>query len=104
MALFAASVDTPEAIKSFAQSLGVDYPVLSDPTKVVARAYGVIDEGQAFTMRWTYFIGVDGRLLHVDKGVKPTSHGRDIAAKLAELGVPRRRTGAARSPRPVQGP
>ena len=34
---------------------------------------------------------IDGRVLFVDKQVSPTSHGRNVAAKLAELGIPRRR-------------
>ena len=91
MALFAASVDSPEAIKSFAQALAFDYPLLSDPTKEVARAYGVVDKDHSFAMRWTFYIGVNGRLLYIDKGVRPTTHGKDIAARLAELGIPRRR-------------
>jgi peroxiredoxin Q/BCP len=86
-------VDPPETNRSFAQSFGADYPVLSDPTKKVARAYGVVDDDQPFASRWTFYIGVDGRILHIDKQVSPTTHGKAIAAKLAELGIPRRRPG-----------
>jgi peroxiredoxin Q/BCP len=88
---FAISVDTPETNKSFAQSLAVDFPILSDPTKEVAKAYGVVDEDQPFAARWTFYIGVDGRILWVDKRVSPTNHGRNVVAKLAELGIPRRK-------------
>jgi thioredoxin-dependent peroxiredoxin len=84
------SVDPPETNKSFAQSLGVDYPLLSDPTRAVAKTYGVVDEDQPFASRWTFYIGVDGRILYVDKQVNPTTHGKAVAAKLAELGVPKR--------------
>jgi thioredoxin-dependent peroxiredoxin len=90
VALFAASVDTPETNKRYAASLGVDYPLLSDPTRAAAKAYGVVAEGQPFASRWTFFIGRDGRILDIDKQVSPTSHGRAIADKLGELGVPRR--------------
>jgi peroxiredoxin Q/BCP len=83
-------VDTPETNKAFAQSLGVDYPLLSDPTRAVATAYGVVDQDQPFASRWTFFIGLDGRLLHIDKQVSPATHGKMITAKLAELGVRRR--------------
>ena len=69
----------------------MDYPLLSDPTKRVATAYGVVDEDQPFASRWTFYIGVDGRILHVDKQVSPANAGKIIAAKLAELGVARRR-------------
>ena len=85
------SVDTPQTNKAFAQSLGVDYPLLSDPTKAVATAYGVVDEDQPFASRWTFFIGLDGRIMHIDKRVNPATQGKVIAAKLSELGVPRRR-------------
>jgi thioredoxin-dependent peroxiredoxin len=42
--------------------------------------------------RWTFYIGPDGRILHIDKDVKVQTAGADIAAKLAELGVARRAT------------
>jgi len=41
--------------------------------------------------RWTFYIGKDGRILFVDKEVKVDTAGGDIAAKLAELGVARRK-------------
>ena len=77
--------------RKFAQSLGVDYPLLSDPTKATATAYGVVDPDQPFASRWTFFIGTDGRIAYIDKLVTPATHGQAVASKLAELGVPRRR-------------
>ena len=50
----------------------------------------VVDDDQPFASRWTFFIGLDGRILYVDKQVNAAIHGKMIAAKLAELGVPRR--------------
>jgi peroxiredoxin Q/BCP len=84
-------VDTPETNQAFARSLGLDYPLLSDPGKRVARAYGVVDEDQPFAARWTFYIGADGRIRYIDKQVSPATHGRTVAAKLAELGIARRR-------------
>ncbi len=80
-------MDTPETNKAYAQSLGVDYPLLSDPTRKVAEAYGVATPSIA---RWTFYIGSDGKVQYIDKQVQATTHGRAIAAKLAELGVPKR--------------
>jgi peroxiredoxin Q/BCP len=51
----------------------------------------VSDADQLFASRWTFYIGVDGRVLHIDKQVSPATHGKAVAAKLAELGIPRRR-------------
>jgi len=65
----------------------VDYPLLSDPTRKVAEAYGVATPSIA---RWTFYIGSDGKVLYIDKQVQATSQGKAIAAKLAELGVPKR--------------
>ena len=87
MAYFAASTDDPETNKKFAESLGADYPILSDPTKKVAEAYGVVHEGRQVPERWTFYIGEDGKILAVDKKVQTKSAGEDIAAKLKELGI-----------------
>ena len=90
MKLFAASVDTPENLRQFAEKLGLDYPLLSDPTRQVAKAYGVVSNDTSFASRWTFYIGVDGRILYVDRLVSPGSAGKAIAERLAQLGVPRR--------------
>jgi len=68
----------------------VDYPLLSDPSKEVAKAYGVVDVDQPFASRWTFYIGPDGQILYIDKAVRTSTAGEDIAAKLAELSVARR--------------
>jgi peroxiredoxin Q/BCP len=81
---FAASVDAPETNAKFAASLGVDYPILSDPTKAVARAYGVLAPS-GMASRWTFYIGRDGRILDIDKAVRAASHGADVARRLQEF-------------------
>ena len=87
VAYFTASTDTPEDNKKFAESLGLDYPILSDPSKKVAEAYGVVHEKRPVPERWTFYIGKDGKILHIDKKVQTKSHGSDIAATLKKLGV-----------------
>jgi peroxiredoxin Q/BCP len=87
VAYFTASCDTPEYNKEFAESLSVDYPILSDPDKSVAKAYGVLNETRGVPNRWTFYIGKDGKILHIDKEVKVAEHGKDVAAKLDELKV-----------------
>ena len=81
---FAASVDSAETNRRFAESLGLVFPILSDPTKEVARAYGVLG-ASGFAPRWTFYIGADGRILDIDTKVSAASHGRDIVAKLTQL-------------------
>ncbi len=86
VAYFTASCDSVEENTEFAKSLELDYPILSDPDRTTARMFGVV-QGSGFPKRWTFFIGKDGKLLEVDKSVRPSSHGAQIAKKLAELGV-----------------
>jgi len=87
VAYFAASVDTPEKNKAFAESLGVDFPILSDPGKSVAKAYGVVTPERQVAQRWTFYIGPDGKILAVDRKVQAKTAAQDIVAKLGELGV-----------------
>jgi peroxiredoxin Q/BCP len=62
--------------------------VLSDPSRDVARAYGVLSPS-GFASRRTVYIGIDGRILAVDKNVTASSHGADVVAKLKTLGISR---------------
>ena len=87
VAYFTASCDTPELNKKFARSMDLNYPILSDPDRKVATAYGVVHEGREYPERRTFYIGPEGKILAIDKTVKTASHGEDIAAKLKELGV-----------------
>lgn len=88
MQYFAASVDSAETNARFAASLELDYPILSDPTRDVAQAYGVLSPS-GFASRWTFYIDVDGRILAIDRQVHAGSHGGDVVAKLSELGISR---------------
>jgi len=67
----------------------VDYPILSDPGGEVARSFGALMPVLGVARRWTFYIGVDGRLLAVDRDVNPNTAGAEIAARLAELNVAR---------------
>ena len=87
VAYFTASVDPVDANVAFSKKLGLDYPILSDPDKKAARAFGVVDDKRQLPQRWTFYIGKDGKLLHIDKEVKAASHGEDVVAKLKELKI-----------------
>lgn len=86
MAYFAASVDKPETNRRFAESLELNYPILSDPSKATARAYGVLRAG-LFAARHTFIVGKNGRVLDVDTKVRARSSGEDLVARLEGLGI-----------------
>ena len=61
---------------------------MSDPGRDTARAYGVLRENYA--ARHTFYIGKDGRILSIDREVKPSTAGEDLVARLEELEIARR--------------
>jgi peroxiredoxin Q/BCP len=86
VAYFMASVDPLEKNTDFAKEHKADFPLLSDPTKETATAYGVLST-RGVANRWTFYIGKDGKILAIDKAVRPATSAEDMAAKLGELGV-----------------
>ena len=89
VAYFTASNDPVDQNKKFAESLSLDYPILSDPDNSVSAKYGVLNEtakGKA-ARRWTFYIGADGKILQIDKAVTTATHGADVATALGTLGV-----------------
>jgi peroxiredoxin Q/BCP len=93
---FMASVDPIEENTRFAKEMKADFPILSDPTKETARAYGVLHQDR-FALRTTFYIGSDGRILRIDRNVDPATAARDIARSLEELGFPRAATDAPKA-------
>jgi thioredoxin-dependent peroxiredoxin len=84
VAYFGASVDGADTNRQFDESMGIDFPILSDPGRSIARAYGVLG-ASGFPKRWTFYIGTDGRILHIDKQVRTGLHGLDIEKTLNQL-------------------
>jgi peroxiredoxin Q/BCP len=94
---FAISTDDAPTNKKFADSLSCDYPILADPDKKVAEAYGVLMPDAGYANRWTFYIGPDGKILDIDKKVNPQTAGPDLAAKLDALQVPKRKGAPAKN-------
>ena len=83
---FMASVDPLDQNKGFAEQQHADFPLLSDPTNRRRRRMAC-STIPASRDRWTFYIGKDGKILAVDKTVKPATSAEDMAAKLGELQV-----------------
>jgi peroxiredoxin Q/BCP len=104
VAYFMASVDTVEENTKFAKATSVtlqsrgggaptvvekkeaDFPLLSDPTKETAKAYGVLNAG-GLANRWNFYIDKDGKIAYIEKKVVPQTSAEDMVAKLGELKV-----------------
>jgi thioredoxin-dependent peroxiredoxin len=89
IAFFAASVDDLQTNTRFAEELELNYPILSDPEKTTAAEYGVLNDSGTFAQRWTFYIDKTGRIIEIDKEVKPASAGEDLVATLQRLGLGR---------------
>lgn len=84
IAVLGVSVDSEESHARFATRYGLNFTLLSDRRKQIARAYGV--KGLSGTAkRVTYIIGPDGIIRHVFDQVNTKTHGADALKKLEEL-------------------
>ena len=83
---FMASVDPLEKNVGFAEETQADFPLLSDPSKTVAKAYGVLHM-LGYAKRHTIYISDKGTVLKIDTAVSPKTSAQDMAATLGELGV-----------------
>ena len=86
---FMASVDPLDQNMKFAESEKADFPMLADPSKETATAYGVLSE-RGVANRWTFYIDKAGKIAAIDKAVKPATSAEDMVAKLGELKVDHR--------------
>jgi peroxiredoxin Q/BCP len=88
VAYFMASVDTLEDNTAFAAEHEAGFPILADPEKTMVEEYGAL-MGAGFANRWTYYIGIDGTILKIDKQTKPATAGKDLTRTMEELGFPK---------------
>ena len=84
-----ASVDSIEDNTAFAKEHNAGFPILSDPGKETAQAFGVMHP-MGFANRWTYYIDKEGVLVKVDKEVDVKTAGNDLARIMGELGFPKK--------------
>lgn len=87
VAYFTASCDPAEKNADFAKSLELDYPILSDPERTAALEYGVVADKAGFAKRWTFIVGKDGTILHIEKMVDTAGHAEQVAKLLEKLKV-----------------
>lgn len=78
--VFGISMDDVVSQKQFHEQQKLNFPLLSDPDGSVAKRYGALPEGKAYTSRVTFVIDPTGVVKHVDRNVQVGSHGADLAA------------------------
>ena len=74
------SRDTPEKLRSFRDSDGLTFPLLSDPDHAIHEAYGAWGEKQNYgktitgVLRSTFVVDDDGKIAEALYNVKATGH------------------------------
>jgi mycoredoxin-dependent peroxiredoxin len=81
------SVDSPWANAAFAEKLGAQFPILSDATRDISRAYGVFDEQNAVARRTTFVIDRQGMVRQVlmAQEALDSTHALEACAVLTEV-------------------
>ena len=65
--VFGVSTDPLDTNKEFAESLSLDFAILSDEGGAVSKKFGVLNE-RNMSNRTTFVIGKDGKIAHVESG------------------------------------
>ena len=86
---FMVSVDPLDDNRDFAEKTGADFPMLSDPTKLTAKAYDVLNF-LGVASRVTFYISKEGKIIQIDENISPKTAAQDMANNLALLGVNKR--------------
>jgi peroxiredoxin Q/BCP len=60
--------------------------MLSDPSKVAAKAYDVLNFARVAS-RVTFYIDKEGNIAKIDDDISPKTAAEDMAKNLSELGV-----------------
>jgi peroxiredoxin Q/BCP len=84
IAVLGCSIDSPESHKAFIRKYRLPFPLLLDPDRSIARAYGA-ENGipiLGLDRRITYVIGEDGRISKVYPSVDPGVHAKQIVHDL----------------------
>jgi thioredoxin-dependent peroxiredoxin len=80
------SVDSADAHKDFIRKNGLPFPLLLDPDKKIATAYGAANGIPILGLdrRITYVIDENGKIIKVYPSVDPSTHATEI---LSDLGA-----------------
>lgn len=85
------SVDSVSSHKKFAQKYALPFTILSDEDKTVVKAYDVWQQkkfmGKEYlgTLRTSFLINPEGKIVKIYENVKPNDHAREVLADLVKF-------------------
>jgi peroxiredoxin Q/BCP len=83
-AVVGVSLDSVESHLRFSQKYSLPFTILSDRSKEVAKAYGVLGVGGFLAKRITFIINKDGKITHVFPKVDVKQHSEAVLKALEE--------------------
>ncbi len=83
------SLDDVASHKAFADDSKLNFPLLADEDKKVAKAYNVLGLGGFYTKRQTFVIDPQGMIARHYESVDPDQHSAQLLRDLAQLQAPR---------------
>lgn len=79
------SLDSVESHKKFSEKYSLPFSILSDRSKEVAKAYGVLGAGSLRTKRVTFIIDKNGRIASIFPKVDVKQHSEEVLKAIEEL-------------------
>lgn len=83
--IYGVSVDPVADLASFHKKHNLYFTLLSDPDAKVVEAYGAKMPMVKMAKRWTFIIGPDLKVKHIDEGVDPVKDAGNTAKLIAAL-------------------
>jgi len=82
--VFGISTDSKEDIHKFVKQHQLNFPLLSDSTKEVSRAYGVL-KSNGYSARYTFIIDKEGNIFDIIEVKDVTTHSSYVLGRLKEI-------------------
>lgn len=79
------STDSVISHQRFRDKFDLNFPLISDKSKVIARTYGVLPRDKKTAQRTTFLIDKEGKIRYIWPKVKVAGHVDEILEKIQEL-------------------
>jgi peroxiredoxin Q/BCP len=80
------STDSVKSHQKFRDKYSLNFPLISDKSKVIVKSYGV-QSAFGTASRKTFLIDKDGVIRHIWNKVKTSDHANEVIQKVNELGL-----------------
>lgn len=83
--VYGISVQDLTSKKGFVEKHQLNYPLLADDKRAVAKRYDVLTGSNGVAKRYTFYLDPHGVVRKIDEKVNPATAGKDVIANLKEL-------------------